>query len=149
MDFFKSIFRKLPKKDALLGQLWRYGVTGGLAFAVDFGLFSAFLYGFGVHYLLANLAGLVGGLAVNYAISVGWVFSACKRNFESRRGLEILLFAVVGVIGMGLNQLLMWLFVGVGGFPPMLSKIVSAVIVLLWNFLGRKVLLFKEGKISI
>ena len=41
--------RYLPKREALLGQLWRYCITGGIAFVVDFGLFALFLYGLDFH----------------------------------------------------------------------------------------------------
>ena len=139
----------LPKREALLGQLWRYCITGGIAFVVDFGLFALFLYGLDFHYLIANLFGLVGGLVVNYLISVGWVFTACERNFEKKKGFEFFLFALIGVLGVGLNQLLMWLMVGLLEWWPMLSKMIAAVLVLMWNFGGRKLLLFRVKKESV
>jgi len=140
---------KLPGREALLGQFLRYFVTGGLAFFVDFGLFALFLYGCGLYYLLANLIGLVGGLIVNYLISVGWVFTACKRTLDRRRGVEFLIFSIIGVIGVALNQGLMWLMVDRFSLHPMLSKIIAAAIVLLWNFGGRKVLLFRGKRETV
>ena len=85
MDYQNSLIafchQHLPKREALLGQLLRYCVTGGVAFVVDFGLFALLLYLLDFHYLIANLFGLVGGLVVNYLISVGWVFTAFFRGF--------------------------------------------------------------------
>ena len=139
----RFVHEKLPHRENLIGQMLRYAVTGGLAFVVDFGLFAFFLYVVPLHYLIANLIGLAGGLVVNYLISVCWVFTACKRNFEKRKGIEFLLFVIIGLIGVGLNQFLIWLMIGLWNWMPLLSKMVAAVLVLLWNFGGRKILLFR------
>ena len=129
-----------------MGQFLRYLVTGGLAFIVDFGLFALCLYVFDWHYLLANLVGLVAGLVLNYAMSVVWVFTACKRTLEKQKAAEFVLFALVGIAGVGINQLLMYLMVDGMALNEMLSKIIAAALVLMWNFGARKLLLFKKKK---
>ena len=134
------------KSSTLLGQIVRYLVTGGLAFVVDFGLFALCLYVFDWHYLLANLVGLIAGLIINYILSVVWVFVACKRVLEKNKGLEFSLFALVGIAGVGINQLLMFLMVGVFDWNEMASKMVAAVLVLMWNFGARRLMLFRERK---
>lgn len=141
----RSLLKKLPGKKSILGQMWRYFLTGGLAFVVDFGLFAICLDALGWHYLVANLVGLVAGLAVNYWISVRWVFAACKRSV-SNRTLEFSMFALIGILGVLLNQALMWFQVDFLEILPMLAKFISAAIVLLWNFGIRKIFLFKSLK---
>ena len=130
----------------VLAQLARYSLVGGFAFIVDFGLFALCLYTFGWHYLLANLMGLTAGLTLNYALSIRWVFSDCKRRLEKRKLAEFSVFAVVGIIGVGINELLMLLLIDFFCVHKMASKIIAAIIVLLWNFCGRKLILFKERK---
>ena len=130
--------------NALVKQFFRYIFTGGLALVVDFGLFALCLRVFGLHYLIANLIGLIAGLIINYIISVKWVFADCKRNFGDARKIEFSIFSVIGVLGVGFNQLLMLLLVGYGNFNEMLSKIVAAGIVLMYNFLARKYILFHK-----
>ena len=125
-------------------QFFRYIFTGGLAFVVDFGLFALCLRVFGLHYLIANLIGLNAGLVINYVISVKWVFAGCKRNFGDAKKIEFSIFSVIGILGVGFNQLLMLLLVGYGNFNEMLSKIVAAGIVLVYNFLARKFILFHK-----
>ena len=131
---------------SMFGQFLRYLATGGLAFVVDFALFTLFLYTFKWHYLLANLVGLTAGLIINYALSILWVFSACKRTFEKQRIAEFTLFTLVGIAGVGINQLFMYLMVDGISLNEMLSKIVAAALVLLWNFGVRKLMLFKKKK---
>ena len=144
-DKIKAIRGRFPRK-SLLGQFLRYLVTGGLAFVVDFGLFALCLYVFDWHYLLANLVGLVAGLVLTYTMSIVWVFTACERALEKRKVMEFSLFALVGIAGVGINQLLMFLMVGVFDWNEMVSKMVAAVLVLMWNFGARKLMLFRERK---
>ena len=88
--------------------------------------------------------GLVAGLVLNYAMSILWVFTACTRILEKRKLAEFTLFALVGIAGVGINQLLMYLMVDGLGLNEMLSKMVAAVLVLMWNFGARKLILFKK-----
>lgn len=141
----RSLLKKLPGQKSILGQIWRYFLTGGLAFVVDFGLFAICLYAFEWHYLVSNLVGLVAGLVVNYWISIRWVFAACKRSV-SNRTLEFSMFTLIGILGVLLNQALMWFQVDFLEILPMLAKFISAAIVLLWNFGIRKIFLFKSLK---
>lgn len=145
LNVLKHLFNRFSRK-SLLGQFLRYLVTGGLAFFVDFGLFALCLYIFEWHYLLANMFGLVAGLVLNYALSILWVFTACERTLEKKKVAEFTLFALVGFAGVGINQLLMYLMVDCVELNEMLSKIVAAVLVLMWNFGARKLILFKKKK---
>lgn len=141
----KWLREQFPRK-SLVGQFLRYLVTGGLAFVADYGLFALCLYRFEWHYLLANLMGLVVGLALNYTISILWVFTDCERTLKKRKTIEFSLFALVGIVGVGLNQALMYLMVDYLGINEMGSKLVASAAVLLWNFGARKVMLFREKK---
>lgn len=130
----------------LIIQFLRYLVTGGLAFVVDFGLFALCLYVFDWHYLLANLMGLLAGLVINYMLSVAWVFNGCKRVLEKKKSAEFAIFAIIGFVGVGLNQLCMFIMIDYLSWQEMLSKMIAAGIVLMWNFGGRKLLLFRSKK---
>ena len=136
----KSLKNRFPRK-TLLGQFLRYLVTGGLAFIVDFGLFALCLYA-----LVANLVALLAGLILNYALSILWVFTACERTLEKQKVAEFVLFAIVGFFGVGINQFLMYLMVGQFALNEMLSKMFSAILVLMWNFGARKLMLFRKKK---
>ena len=146
-SFWASIRKKCPRK-SLVGQFVRYLVTGGLAFVVDFGLFALCLYKLEWHYLLANLVGLVAGLVLNYVLSIVWVFSECKRVLENKKAAEFSIFAIVGFAGVGINQLLMYLMVGRLEWNEMLSKMVAAILVLMWNFGARKLMPFRKQKVA-
>ena len=58
--------------------------------------------------------------------------------------VEFSIFAMVEIAGVGLNQLLMYLMVDGFSLNEMLSKMVAAAFVLMWNFGTQKLLLFKK-----
>ena len=129
------------KTDNTLYQLIRYTFVGGLAFIVDFGTLYALTEYFSLYYLVSAGIAFVLGLTVNYLISIRWVFAT--RAVKNRR-LEFLLFAFIGLIGLGFNELFLWIFTDLFLIYYLLSKILTAILVYLWNFFARKLILFKK-----
>ncbi len=128
------------KTDNLLTQLIRYTIVGGLAFIVDFGLLFILTEYFELHYIASATCSFLAGLLVNYYISTAWVFESTIKS----KHIEFTLFTLIGVIGLGLNDLLIWLFTKKCHLYYMLSKLITAALVYLWNFLGRKYLVFNK-----
>lgn len=137
-DLFHKLF--YGSTDKLLVQFVRYFFVGGLAFVVDFGLLYILTEYAGLHYLLSATLSFIAGLLVNYIISCLWVFNGSK--FKNRL-VEFLFFATIGVVGLALNDALIWLFTDCIGTHYMFSKIVAAAMVYLWNFFARKYLVFR------
>jgi putative flippase GtrA len=133
-----SLFK--GETDDTLVQLFRYALAGGLAFVVDFcTLFILIAFIGRERYLWAAAVGFFLGLVTNYLISVAWVFD--KRAQKSWQ-VEFAIFALLGFLGLGINQLSMFTLTGIVGFHPLVSKPVSTALTFLWNFASRKVLLF-------
>lgn len=131
---------KAPTESTFI-QLFRYGFVGGLAFLVDYGTLVLLTEFAGMHYLLAATISFILGLITNYLLSITWVFSQHKLN---NRWVEFLLFAFIGVVGLGLNDAIMFLCTERCGIHYTLSKIIATAIVFFWNFLARKLILFKQ-----
>lgn len=89
----------------------------------------------GLYYLVAAACGFCIGLIVVYILSNKFVFSSPK---ISSTKLQFLLFALIGIIGLGILSILMWLFTEVTGLNYILSKIIATVFVYFWNFFARK-----------
>ena len=122
-------------------QLIRYTIVGGGAFVVDFGLLYLLTHFLHVHYLLSATLSFIAGLLVNYFFSTLWVFS---KNTVKNKYLEFLVFAIIGLVGLGFNDLFMWIFTDRFGIYYMLSKVITTVIVYFWNFFARKYILFNK-----
>ena len=138
----RNLFNKLFKEETenTLIQLFRYGFVGGAAFLVDYGVLVLLTEVFGMHYLLSATISFILGLVTNYLFSVVWVFN---NRTLGNRWAEFTVFAIIGVIGLGLNALIMYVCTDKMGIHYMISKIISTVIVFFWNFFARKVVLFK------
>lgn len=128
------------KTDSTLIQLFRYGFVGGIAFLVDYGTLYMLTEFFGVHYLLSATIAFLLGLIVNYLLSISWVFNSRKTE---NRWTEFTVFAIIGIIGLGLNALIMYLCTDVFCIHYLISKLESTVMVFFWNFFARKAILFK------
>jgi len=136
------VIEKLVKEKTnnLWIQLFRYTFVGGSAFLVDF--FSLFVlteYA-GINYLISAAIAFTLGLILNYILSLGWVF---KERTLGTPWLEFAIFAIIGVIGLLLNELIIWFFTEGVHFHYLASKIVSTAIVYLYNFFARKYILFR------
>jgi putative flippase GtrA len=127
------------RTDSFWIQLWRYTLVGGVAFGVDFGFLYYATEVLGFHYLVSAAMAFGLGLMVNYCISIVWVFS--KRTVQNR-GVELCIFALLGVLGLGINELVMYVGTDCLGLFFMYSKVVATGFTYAWNFLSRKVLLF-------
>ena len=135
-----KLFKK--KSDDLLIQLFRYIFVGGLAFLVDFGLLYFFTEYLHIYYLISASMSFIIGLVVNYLLSIKWVFG--NRQLKNRTS-EFVVFGVIGLVGLGLNALIIWLLTDFASVYYLISKIISTVLVFLFNFFARRYLLFNKG----
>lgn len=134
----KQIF--IGESDSTVIQFIRYIFVGGAAFAADAG--SLWLISLFAHYLIAAAAAFIIGLTVNFALSKMFVFTDDTHN----KAAEFTVYGIIGVVGLGLTELLMYLFTEKLGLYFMLSKIITAAIVLIWNFAARKIILYRGDK---
>lgn len=122
-------------------QLIRYLVAGSVAFAIDFIILKTFTENLGFHYLSSAVIGYCFGLLTSYLLSVLWVFD--KRRMANRM-VELASFIIIGVIGLGLTYMFMWLLTDIADIYYLLSKIITTVLVFFWNFFAKKFLLFSK-----
>ena len=121
----------------ILMKLFKFGVVGVLATVLDFLFLYLFTDVFGIYYLLSAAVSFVLSTLFNYVASMRFVFSS-KFN-KDEKSKEVLLFVILSVIGLLLNQFLMWLFVEKITLYYMLAKIVATFFVMAWNFISRKI----------
>ncbi len=122
-------------------QLFRYTFAGGIAFIIDFGTLFLLTEYFDIYYLLSAGIGFLLGLIINYILSIIWVFS--NRSMENHV-YEFITFTIIGLVGLVLNELFLWLLTNILSIFYLISKIITAAVILLWNFSARKRLLFRN-----
>lgn len=117
-------------------QFLRYIFVGGFAAVVNIGALYILKDIFNLYYLIANAIGFILGLITNYILSKALVFTKEKMNNSI---IEFTIYAIIGIIGLILDSLFMWVFTSKIGIYYMISKIVSTGLVFIWNFGARKI----------
>lgn len=122
----------------LIAQFMKFGIVGVIAFFIDYGVMIFLTEVFGVPYLISTTISFVVSVIFNYFASMRFVF---KRKDDMSRRREFIIFVVLSVCGLAINDVLMWLMVDSLFIDYRISKIVVTVVVAVWNFVTRKIFL--------
>ena len=133
------IKRQIKKHKKLIDQILKFGVVGGLAFLIDYVLLYALTEFVGIHYLISSVISFTVSLIFNYILSIKWVFDVTKKQTVK----EITIFVILSVIGLGINQVVMYVGSDLLNIYYMLTKIIATAIVMAWNFVTRKIFIEK------
>ena len=126
-------------KNNLLNQILKFGLVGGTAFVIDYVLLyfcTEFLH---IHYLISSIISFTVSVIFNYILSIKWIFDVKKKQDVK----DFVIFIILSVIGLGINSLIMYVMVEKFGVYYMLSKIVSTAVVMVYNFITRKIFVEK------
>lgn len=134
---YQLLFKDKPRN--MIIQMVRYSISGAIAFSVDIAILFILTEYAQINYLVAAIIAFSTGMLIVYLLSISWVFP--NRSFNSRQK-EFWIFFIIGVIGLGLNEIIIWSFTEFIHFHYMTSKMFSTVIVYFWNFFNRKFILF-------
>ena len=126
----------------LIAQFMKFGVVGAIAFCIDYGLLAFCTEVLGINYLISATIGFAVAVVFNYCASMRFVFEH-KEDMSRRK--EFVIFVVLSVIGLLINNGCMWAGVELLGIHYLVVKIGATVIVALWNFITRKLLLDASG----
>lgn len=118
----------------------RYFVASAVALLVDTGLLWLLTSVFAVPYLVSGAMAFLFGLTLIYVLSITWVFGV--RRLRSPL-VEFLIFAGIGIAGLLINEAVLWFFTSALGLYYLVSKCVSVILVFTWNYLIRKLWLFR------
>ena len=125
----------IEKTDNSLLQFIRYFFVGGVAAVVNIGMLFIFTDVCHIYYLVSNIISFTLGLIVNYILSKLLVFQD-KVSLSTSK--EFIIYAIIGVVGLGIDTLLMSIFTDTFNIYYILSKIISTLLVFIWNFGARK-----------
>lgn len=161
MKWFQKLFIQETSNTWI--QFFRSIFVGGIASVVDMGVLILCKELFGMGESLAAVLGFIAGLTVNYIVSTFWVFAKAK---VKNRAADFIGFAVIGIIGLGLTELIIAPFAeksifggaGIlvkntvfGSLIPVdkyyiIGKILAIVLVYMWNFFARKFILYRHNE---
>ena len=127
----------------LIVQFVKFCGVGGVCFLIDYGLMILLTEVFGLNYLLSCCLSFLISTVVNYLLSMRFVF---RSRDDLRRRTEFAVYVLLSAIGLGLTELLMYVAVDRLQIHYMLSKIGVTAIVLVYNFITRKLFLEQRRK---
>lgn len=138
----------------LLNQIMKFGIVGLFCFFIDFGITTGFTNLLGIHYLVSKFLGFVVSAVVNYLLSIKFVFTQ-KKEMDKKK--EFTVFLILSAFGLLINEIVMYLCIdGIYARSGQLQELVSHAnmvalssilatgIVMVYNFISRK--LFLERK---
>ena len=116
----------------------KFGVVGVIAFFIDYGLLAFCTEILGINYLISATIGFTVSVIFNYLASMRYVFTH-KEGMSRRR--EFVIFVILSIIGLIINNALMWAGVEVLHVHYLIVKIFATAVVMVWNFVTRKIFL--------
>jgi len=120
-------------------QFVLYLFVGGISSVLDVGGFAALKY-LGVQYLAASTLSFIAATILNYFLSYVLAFTRGKYSQRS----EVIRFWLVSLVGLLINTAVVWLLVQAIGAQPLIGKIAAVPVVLVWNFVGRRLFVFHK-----
>lgn len=133
----------MNKLFSLTVQLFKFSIVGVICFIVDFAVLYVLKEFVQLHVLLAAGISFSVSVILNYILSIYFVFDVDRQKNKKR---NFILFVVFSVIGLVLTELLMKLGIDVLNVNYMLVKVGATVIVMVYNFVTRKLFIERAGK---
>ena len=126
----------------LIIQLFKFGIVGVIALLIDVGVLLILREILHIDVLIASAVSFCVSVTANYILSMLFVFE----SKDSNKAREFLIFVILSIGGLLLNQLIMWLGTDIFAIYYMWVKIFALLFVPIYNFVTRKIFLEKKDR---
>lgn len=123
----------------LINQIFKFGIVGGLAFIIDYGILFTLTEFLNIPSLISAAISFTVSVIFNYILSIKWVFDVNKKQTSK----DVFVFIILSVIGLIINEIIIYIGNNMN-IHYMISKIGATAIVMVYNFITRKI--FVENK---
>ena len=137
---FKKIFMSNFKFNMFLQEYYKYIIAGIFVTVVDFSVLIFLTEYCNFYHMYSAAMAFVMASILHYYLSVSFVF---KNRIFHKKGFEFLIFFIIGLLGLIFFLVFFYLFTDVIGVYYIFSKIFASGISFTFNFLARKILLFR------
>ena len=125
----------------LIKQIIKFGIVGVIAFIIDYGTLVILKELFIINLFISTEIAFIISVIVNYILSIKFVFDVKNENNN------FIPFIILSFIGLLLTELIMYIGVDKIEINYLIVKIVATIIVMVFNFITRKVLLENKRKL--
>ena len=131
MQIVKTLYKRFH-------HLVFYGIIGSFSSGLDFLIYTFLVQLVGLQYLVANCISVVAGISTSFYLNRNYNF---KVKDHTKRRFSI--FLTVGLCGLVMSNLILYLCIDNLGMDKLISKLLSIVLVVFFQFLVNKYLTFK------
>jgi putative flippase GtrA len=136
----ENIINFITKKtDNSYFQFIKYFFASGIALFADMAVLYILTEYAHLYYLVSATISFLVGIAITYICSKLYIFT--KTSIKNKT-IEFTVFLVIGIIGLVLNNVFLYVFTEYLGLYYMLSKCLVIIITYLWNYFARKKFIF-------
>lgn len=145
MPLAARIVMLLQAQPRFLKQFIKFSLVGASGSVVDFGTLVTLKEFLGFNLYVANTISFTAAVCNNFLWNSLWTFRGAYTGRKRRRFLP---FVLVSVIGLGLNQSILFVFHEYTGLEAyqygyLVAKAIATIAVMLWNFLANKYWTFR------
>lgn len=115
-----------------------YGCIGAFCAVLDFGVYTLLCHFDIMPYLWANVISIHVGIFTSFLLNRQFNFKV-----KNKTALRFLSFYTVGLVGLGISELMLYLMVTVASWDELICKLISIVVVALVQFILNKYITFK------
>ena len=120
-------------------QFIKYFFASGIALFADVSILFILTEYADLYYLVSATIAFLTGIAITYICSKLYIFT--KTRIKNRTA-EFTVFLIIGIIGLVLNNIFLYIFTEYLGLYYMVSKCLVIAITYLWNYFARKIFIF-------
>lgn len=122
----------------ILIQIFKFTIVGGIATIIDWTIYYLLFNILKINPLLANLGAFSISVIYNYIASVKWVFKVTDKKSKKELFIEFIILSIVGLL---ITEIIIYIGINLIKIDAMIIKIIATVIVMIFNFITRKIFL--------
>ncbi len=125
-------------------EIINYLIFGGLTTLISIGTYALFTKIFNIDYLISNVLSWIIAVLFAFVTNKLFVFES-KSKDKALVSKEIINFFFFRIVSLGLEMIIMYVFVDLLLINDLITKIIAQVIVILSNYIFSKVFVFKKS----
>lgn len=120
----------------MLLRFLKFGIVGFSGMVIDFSITWLFKEKLKIHRYIASSTGFIVAATSNYFLNRIWTFESSDPRILMQYGS----FVFISVIGLGINNLFLYLFEK--KLPFYVAKLFAIGVTMIWNFLANNYITF-------
>lgn len=123
-------------------QKARYLITGGSSFVIEYSVFAV-LFHLLNQLFVANSISFLCGLVYSFWLHKIWSFAGEHKHKTHKQFVG---YATLAGINLVITNIAIGLLVNYASIPAMVAKVLTMILIVLWNYVFLSKILFKEAE---